>query len=167
MENRTTITKQLFMEGLGRISRDGYGKAARKAMLVLLGMWAALLVYTLLSQGNIHQTMGYLVLIGLIGLVLCVFMPQSNAKRAWKALEAKYGSAPERITTFFPDHLEIRGDCVEKNVAYRDVREVKESAHLLILVCEDKTGILLARNGFTGTDANEVKALIESAKNKE
>ena len=32
-ENQFTITKPLFMEGMLRISQDGYGKSAQKAML--------------------------------------------------------------------------------------------------------------------------------------
>lgn len=166
-ENRFIITKSLFYEGMLRISRDGYGKSARKAMLILLGLWLALLVYTIVSQGSISQTLGYLVIIALIGLWLCVFMPRSNARRAWRVLEAKHGTSMERITRFYPDHLEIEGEYVEKTVFYSEIKEIKQSRHLLILVCEDKVGVLLALDGFTGGNAQQVKALIEGAKDKE
>lgn len=166
-ENRFTITKSLFYEGMLRISREGYGKAAGKAMLVFLGMWLALLVFTVTTGGNLSQTMSYLILVALIGLWLCILMPRSNARRAWRTLEARHGDSLERITRFYTDHLEIEGEGVAKTVFYSDILQIRQSRRLLILVCQDKAGILLALDGFTGTNPQQVKALIEGAKDKE
>jgi len=136
-------------------------------MLVFLGIWALLMVYTILFKGSISQTLGYLILIGLIGLCLCVYMPRNNAKRTWKQQEAKYGSEIFRTTRFFDDHLDIRGDLVEQTISYGDILEVKQSKRLIILVCKNKKGILLAKNRFRGMDISQITALIEGAKAKE
>lgn len=166
-ENQFTITKSLFMEGMLRISRDSYGKAAGKAMLLILGLWGAFLLYTLAVGGNIVQAFGFLFIAGLAGLWLCVGMPRSHALRGWRALEGKYGSSLLRTTSFYPDHLEIQGDGLEKRISYGEIIQVKRSRRLLILICENKAGVLLALDGFTkGTD-KDVIALLHSAQDKE
>jgi hypothetical protein len=162
-ENQFTITKQLFMEGMLRISRDGYGKSARKAMLIVFGLWAAFFCYTLAVKGDLATCLGFLFLLCLAGLWLCVGMPRSNAKRLWKALEGKYGCKMHRTTTLYQDHFEILGEGVERQIAYEEITQVLQSKRLLILICEDKTGVLLALDGFTQGTVNEVKALYSGA----
>lgn len=166
-ENQFTITKSLYMEGMLRISRDGYGKSARRVMLVILGLWLVFFLYTIAAQGDILHSLGFLVIIGMAGLWLCVGMPRSNAKRLWTALEGKYGSSLQRTTFFYPDHLLILGDGLEKQIFYHEIQQIKQSRRLLILVCEDKTGVLIARDGFTRGTETEVNALLSNAINKE
>lgn len=162
-ENQFTITKPLFMEGMLRISQDGYGKSARKAMLIVLGLWAAFFIYTIAVKGDLFTCLGFLILLCAAGLWLCVGMPRSNAKRLWKGLEGKYGCNLQRTTSFYSDHFEILGDGVEKHIAYEEVIQIKQSRRLLILVCEDKTGVLLALDGFRQGNENDVKALCPGA----
>jgi hypothetical protein len=90
-------------------------------------------------------------------------MPRSNAKRLWKALEGKYGCKMHRTTTLYQDHFEILGEGVERQIAYEEITQVLQSKRLLILICEDKTGVLLALDGFTQGTVNEVKALYSGA----
>ena len=166
-ENKFTITKSLFMEGMLRISRDSYGKAAAKAMLLVLGLWGAFFLYTLAAGGDVAHALLFLVIIGMAGLWLCVGIPRSNANRAWKALEGKYGSNLHRTTSFYPDHLEIQGEGLEKHIPYDQIKQLLCSRKLLILVCEDKTGVLLKLDGFTEGTVSDVIALLRSAQNKE
>lgn len=166
-ENHFTITKQLFMEGMLRISRDGYGRSARKAMLILLGLWSGFFLYTIAAKGSIAQALGFLVILAIAGLWLCAGMPRSHARRAWRTLVGQYGTNLQRTTCFYADHLEIQGQGVEKTIPYEDISEIKQSRRLLILVCRDKTGVLVALDGFIAGNGNEVKALIGSAENKE
>lgn len=162
-ENQFTITKPLFMEGMLRISKDGYGKSARKAMLLVLGLWTAFFIYTLAVKGDLVICLGFLILLCVAGLWLCVGMPRSNAKRLWKSLEGKYGCNLQRTTSFYPDYFEILGDGVERQITYEEVLQIKQSRRLLILVCEDKTGVLLALDGFHRGNVNDVKALCSGA----
>ena len=166
-ENKFIITKSLFMEGMLRISRDSYGKAAAKAMLLVLGLWGAFFLYTLAVACDAAHALLFLVIIGMAGLWLCVGIPRSNANRAWKALEGKYGSNLHRTTSFYPDHLEIQGEGLEKHIPYDQIKQLLCSRKLLILVCEDKTGVLLKLDGFTEGTVSDVIALLRSAQNKE
>ena len=166
-ENQFTITKSLFMEGMLRISRDGYGRSARKAMLFVLALWGVFFLYTIAAAGDMVQAFGFLAIVSAAGLWLCVGIPRANARRAWRALEGKYGCDLRRTTSFYPEHLEIRGEGVDTDIRYEDIREIKRSRRLLILLCEDKTGVLVALDGFTTGNANEVNALLRSAKDKE
>ena len=166
-ENRFTITKKLFMEGMLRISREGYGKSAGRAMLLILGLWLAFFGYTLAVQGDVVTCLGFLFLITLAGIWLCIGMPRSNARRLWRNMEAKYGCDLQRTTAFYRDHLIIQGVGLEKRIPYEKVIRIRQSRRLLILICEDKTGVLVARNGFITGTCNEVMELLRSYKNKE
>jgi hypothetical protein len=104
-----------------------------------------------------------MILLCVAGLWLCVGMPRSNAKRLWKSLEGKYGCNLQRTTSFYPDYFEILGDGVERQISYEEVLQIKQSRRLLILVCEDKTGVLLALDGFHQGNVNDVKALCSGA----
>ncbi len=163
-ENRFTVTKELFMEGMLRVSRDSYGKYAAKYMLIFVAVWVALLIFTLTTGGSMGNVLFCLGVVVLIGLWICVWTPRNHAKKAWKAQQAKYGDTMKRITQFYDDHLEIRGDCPEKTVGYDEVKEIKESKNLILLICYDKMGILLSQNGFTEGDVSIVRELIEKAK---
>ena len=166
-QNHTTITKRLFREGMLRISRDGYGKSARKSVLIFLGMWLVFLIWTLSSGGSILQTLAPLGLVVLLAMWVCVYLPRYNAGRLWKAQEAKYGSRIERTVRFYPEHLTVTGEGVDQTVPYGQIIQIKESRNLLVLICESKTGILLSRTGFSGMNEDEIKALIHGANHKE
>lgn len=163
-QNRTMIDKKRFCEGTLCISRDTYGRSAGKGVLVLVGLWLALLVYTLISGGSLGQTISYLILIGIMCLWLCVYLPRYSAGRAWKAQAAKYGESIERVTYFYPEHLVITGDGLEKQVPYTDIVQIKHSRNLLILICQDKTAVLLAKNGFSGKTEQEITALLDNVR---
>jgi hypothetical protein len=78
-------------------------------------------------------------------------------------LEEKYGCNLHRTTTFYQDHFEILGEGVERQIAYHEITQVLQSKRLLILICEDKTGVLLALDGFCQGNVNDVKALCSGA----
>lgn len=161
-ENRTVINKKRFREGMLRISRDSYGKAAKKSMLIFLGVWLLFVAVTLMSGGSILMTLGGLALVGLIGLWICVYLPRYNAGRFRKAQEAKYGSVMERLTRFYPDQLTVTGDGVEKTISYTEIADIKESRHLLVLICQSNAGILLEKSGFSGMNQAEIITLIQN-----
>lgn len=166
-ENRIIINKKMFYEGMLRISRDGYGRSARKGVLVLVGLWLALLAYTLISGGNLGQTMSYLILVAIMSLWLCVYLPRYSAGRAWKSQTAKYGESIERVTYFYPEQLLIAGEGLEKQVPYTDIVRMMHSRKLLILICRDKTAVLLAKDGFSRMNEHEITALIQGPQHKE
>lgn len=166
-ENRFSISKSLYMEGMLRLSRDSYVKSAAKAILVVLGLWCMFFLYAVVAKADLTQPLGILFFICLAGLWICFGIPRSNARRSWRALEGKYGSDLHRTTSFYPDHLEILGEGLEKHIPYEDIIQIKRSRRVLVLVCKDKTGVLLALDGFTLGTVQDVTALLGSAKNKE
>ena len=162
--NRFTITKSLFVEGMLCVSAGGYGKFAKKAAIFLGCLWVVLLIVTLVLRSNLLFVIGEFVIIGLIILWLCVYMPRRNAKRAFKALQARCGSDMERETRFYEDHLEIEGSEIEKTIAYSKITDILTSKRLLVLVCDDKTGVLLSLEGFAVGDETIVCEFIDRSR---
>lgn len=160
-ENRFTITKSLFYEGMLRVSRENFGPFAKKVLLVLAILWAMMAAVTLLRSASPIYALVELVVVVLIGVWLCVFVPRNRARRAWTALENRCGADLERITRFYPGYLEIDSGGEETTVLYEDVRQVLLSKHLLVLTCADRVGVLIARDGFTTGDTAAAQALIE------
>ena len=118
-------------------------------------------VINLVCGGELSQTLGYLPLVGLIAVFLCVYMPRHFVGQAWKTQCRKYGEETERITYFYPDRLLITGEGVEKEVPYGDILGVKTTRNLLILVFRDNAALLLAKNGFRGITKDEIMARIK------
>ncbi len=161
VENRFTITKELYYEGTLRVTRESFGPFAKKATLALAAAWAVLAAATLLSRGSAVFVLIELVVIALVGVWLNVFFPKSKARRGWRALEDRCGTDLERITRFYEDRLEIDGAGAEVTIPYEDVERFLSSEHLLILLSTDKKGVLLDRNGFVMGGEDLVRELIE------
>ena len=157
--NRFTITKSLFVEGMLRVSAERYGKFAKKAAVFLGGLWVVLLIVTLVLRSSLLFVLGEFVIIGLIILWLCVYMPRHRAGRAFKALQDRCGGDMERETRFYEDRLEIETSEIEKTIEYSQITEILTSKRLMVLVCEDKTGVLLSLEGFIVGDEMTVREI--------
>ena len=160
-ENRFTITKELFYEGMLRVIRESFDPFRKKILLVLAVAWAALAAVTLLGSGSLSYAVVELVVVVFIGIWLSVFVPRNRARRAWAALEARSGADLERITRFYPGYLEADNGMEEITVFYGDIRQILQSEHLLVLLSVEKVGVLVARDGFVSGDAAMVQTLIE------
>ena len=165
-ENRFTITKKLFYEGMLRVTRESYGPFIKKALLVLAILWAVLAAVTLIGSGSLSYAVVELVVVVLIGVWLSVLVPRNKARRAWAALENRCGTDLERITRFYPSYLEIDSGGEETTVFYEDVRQILLTKRLLVLTCADKVGVLIARDGFTTGNTAAAQALIEREMDK-
>lgn len=161
VENRFTMTKELFYEGIFRVNRESFGAFTKKMLLVLAALWAVLVAVTLFSNGSVGYALTESVVLILVGVWLCVWMPRSRAKRAWRALEARCGSDLERTVRFYDGWLEVSSSEDEISILYEDVLQVLPAKHLLVLTSEDKVGVLLALDGFTVGSADEVRTLLE------
>ena len=159
-ENRFTITKELFYEGMLRVIKESYDPFRKKVLLVLAAAWAVLAAFTVFQRGSLSYAVVELVVVVLIGVWLSVFVPRNKARRAWAAMEAR-GSDLERITRFYPSYLEADNGIEEITVFYEDIRQILQTEHLLILLNVEKVGVLAARDGFVTGDAAAVQTLIE------
>lgn len=161
-ENRFTITKDLFCEGMLRASAESYGKLAKKAILFLAAAWLVLAAVTLWQR----QSLGYMVIefivLCLVALWIYILMPRNKAKRAFRQLTDKYGDDLNRVTCFYEDRLEVEGSGNQKVVFYTEIKQILRSKHLLVLVTEDKTGIMLKLDGFTRGGEAAVQELIKN-----
>lgn len=166
-ENRFTITKALFYEGMLRVSAENYGKLAKKAILVLAAAWLVLAGVALWRrQGLGHVVVEFFVLI-LVALWIAVYVPRNKARRAFWTMTNKYGDELERVTRFYEDRLEVEGSGKQKEVFYSEIKQLLPSKNLLVLVCGDGTGIMLKLDGFTHGSEAAVRELIKNAKMEE
>lgn len=165
-ENRFTITKELFYEGMLLVIKESYGPFAKKIMLVLAAAWAVLAAVTLLGSRSLSYAVVELVVVVFIGVWLSVFVPRNKARRAWAALEARGSADSERITRFYPGYLEADNGIEEVTVFYEDIRQILQSEHLLVLLSAEKVGILVARDGFVSGSVADVQTLIEGEMGK-
>ena len=90
-------------------------------------------------------------------------IPRSNAKRAFRKLLAQSDGDLHRRTHFYEDHLVIGEDTA---IDYSQVTQILTSRHLLILICEDRRGILLLMEGFTVGNAMLVRSQIEEVRGR-
>lgn len=162
-ENRFTITKSLFIEGMLRVSTESYGKLAKKAVLLLAAAWLVLTAVTLWNS----QSLGYVVIeflvLCLAALWISVFMPRNKANRAFKLLEDKCGGDLERVTRFYEERLEVEALGSQTVVFYSEIKQILRSKHLMVLVSENKKGIMLKLDSFTCGTAAAVQELINNA----
>ncbi len=162
-ENRFTVTKSLFMEGMLRVSRESYGKFAGKAVAFLWLLWLLLAALALWQRQSPAFVGVELVVVCFASLWIGVFLPRNKAKRAFTALENR-GGGLERITRFYSDRLEVDASGTQKAILYSEIRQILTAKRLLILVTDDKTGIMLKRDGFLLGDEEDVHRLIRQAK---
>ena len=165
-ENRFTITKELFYEGMLRVTRESFEPFIKKIMLVLAAAWAVLAAVTLKGSGSLSYAAAELIVVVLIGVWLTVLVPRNKARRAWAALEARCGADLERITRFYPGYLEADNGMEEITVFYEDIRRILQSEHLLVLLSTENVGVLVARDGFVSGGADAVQTLIEKEMGK-
>ena len=152
-ENRFQMTRELFFEGMARVWAAGARKSIGRWLLLLGGLWLAFTVYTLLQGGSLLFPLMELGVLGAVILWCLVFLPRGRARRAWNALEAQGRANTQRCTRFYEDRLEAESGGQTTEVSYAEINRILRSEHLLLLITENKTGILLKHDGYTrGTE---------------
>ena len=163
-ENRFILTKSLFIEGRLSLSKDSYGKAAHKTTAALLLLLLVLVGGSLLL-GLRAATVGMEVMILGVMIVWLVYgFPRNSAKNAYKALTKQWGEEPERLTRFYADELEVEGPGVHATIPYSQIKQIRRTKHLLLLVTEEKGGVLLKLDGFTAGSEETVRECIGAGK---
>lgn len=159
-ENRYTLTRPLFYEGMGYVVRLSYGKTANRGLMALLIALAALAVATLLlklSPGLIFIEAFFAFA---VAVWIKVYFPRSKARSAWKQLTKKYGDQMERTVSFYFDRLTVLTAGQETRVRYSDIDQILTTKNLLILVAADHTGIMVKHDAFiTGDEEDALNAI--------
>ena len=65
-----------------------------------------------------------------------------------------------REIRFFDDCLESDSGTETTRIAYGDVLQMLHTEHLLVLLCREKIGVLVARDGFAAGGLDSVQTLI-------
>ncbi len=148
-QNEILITKKLFYEGMQAASGIEYRKTAQKAIIAFAVLWFVMLIFSIWQNLSFIVLIGELILILLVALWLWVLFPNSKIKRAYKLMEDKSGGGMNRIIRFYNDCLTVESDTNSTEIPYSNICKTIRTKQLLVLVCEDKTGVMLALDGFT------------------
>ncbi|MBR1759511.1 MAG: YcxB family protein [Lachnospiraceae bacterium] len=160
-ENEMTLTKTLFYEGMQAIQKESYGKSINKLILVLIGVWIVLSTVTVKMSGSLAYSLVELVVLGLIVFWMGVYLPRNKAKRAFAKLQEKYGEDLSRKTLFFEDHFTVEASGYETEFRYEEIEKIYETKHLLVLVDENKTGVMVDLGGFIKGSKEDVLRRLE------
>ncbi len=161
--NHSALTWELFWEGFELT----FNRKAQKNLRlcgIILALCGAL---ALAVQMLFHKMLVIwfpLLFLGIFTVIWSFFLPKNTAKKKYKAMcRWKKDVIPQRDTEFYQDLLIILdGDTELRRVEYANVREVRETEHLLVLLCEDGAGILLEKAGFQENGLEKAKELIEN-----
>ena len=162
--NRITVTEALFAEGFDAV----FSKRRQKTLLycgivflvfglILLARQARLPVATALSFPAL--------LTGVIVIIWALTLHRSELKRKYRAFRLRNGDAPDRVIECYRDHLVVSGGPGEPvQIDYPDIREYRETANLLLLICENHTGVHLSKGGFTTGDWDTLWTAIQRSR---
>ena len=160
-ENHIEITEDLFWEGIGVVTGGAKDKSSRYWALILAGVLIAVVAATLYMGGNAINVLGEVVIFAALGFWVCFYMPRKRRKQAYNAMERKDGGFISRTIRLYEDYLEICPDYAERRIIeYDTVLRTARSEHLLVLICENNGGVLLALDGFTKGTPEDVEQAI-------
>ncbi len=160
--NRFVLTKKLFYEGMRKAYMSQHGKTFRNAVIFLIGAWILLTLFTVLMHQLVLFSAVELIIIILLILWLLVYMPTRKARIAFKSLTKRNGQELTRETTFFRDKMEIRTVDGRTVFLYKEIDTILYTAHLIIVIMQDNTGVLIERNSFiSGTEEEVLEVLTE------
>ena len=158
-ENTFTVTEELSREGTMCLMKDDYFPTVKK-LLIAAGVAWVLLVGATVWRGSWLMAIAPTAVVIFLAVWLLVMNPRSRAKRNWKALRARLNDDLKRTTRFYEDRLEVESAGSQLIVNYEDIRRVLESEHLLILINDEKLGVMAALDGFTLGDKETVLELV-------
>jgi hypothetical protein len=160
--NHITVTPELFQESFSTV----FVKRKQQTLLICGIVFTLAGVIFLLIQHFFQK----LIVLGAPVIVMGCFvigwsfwLPVSERKKKYKALCRKNGGEPvKRTVEFFETGLSVHTeDEFPVEIDYSEVKEVKETEHLAILLCENRMGVLLDKAGFETGTLKLVKELVE------
>lgn len=162
--NSYTLTKDLFHEGMKCVSKENYGKFAKKVVLVVLAAWLVMAVLTVVLGQGYSLLLGESVVTAFVIVWVTVYLPWDKRRRGWKRMEEQYGADMERTTEFYADSFTVHAAGREITVPYAEVEEQLEGERLRVLLTENGTGIMLKKDSFTSGSWDEVLLLLKNIK---
>lgn len=148
-ENRYTLTKELFDEGMKRVSKENYAGFAKKITLIVLIAWLLMTILTIALGQGYSLLLLETVISAAVLLWVNLYLPWDKRRRAWKTLSGQIGETSERTIRFDETGFTIRTESRELTAEYSNVKSVLETDRLYILLLESGTGIMADKQGFT------------------
>lgn len=158
-ENRIEITRPLFNEGMRTVENKEYKKLAWKITLIVLALCAAGAAFLIYTGNSLIYLAGEGIFFAAMLAWVTYVLPRNKRKNSYQAMCHKSGGNLTRTIRFYEDAMIIfSGDGKETTIPYENVLEWHETRHLFVLICREKTGVLLKKDGFVTGDAEIVKA---------
>ena len=161
-ENRYTLTKALFDEGMKRVSKENYAGFAKKVTWIVLAAWLIMAVLTVVLGQGYSLLLIESVVTAAVLLWINLYLPWDKRRRAWKTLSEQVGETSERTIRFTESGFTIETESRELSADYAEVQSVLETDRLYILLLENGTGILVDKQGFTVGHWADIVQLLQS-----
>ena len=162
--NRVTITRELFAEGHAAV----FSHRRRKMLLYCGIVFLAFGIVLLAVQSRFPVATALCVpalLSGLIVVIWALTLEKSELKKKYRAFQRHNGDASERTITCHRGYLTVdTGRREPMQIDYTDIREYRQTEHLILLICFNHLGVHLARDGFESGSWEELWAAVEKAK---
>lgn len=157
-ENHITITKKLFTEGWNAVSDGRYRRTALISSAVFWVLWLCMFLYGRIIHAAPGNALVELVVVLALTFYLVVLLPRSQSSRAYRALKKQRSMT--RTTRLYDTYLVIELGEERMEIPYEDILTSYRTKHLLVLYCSNKSGLLLALDGFTAGSADLVEATL-------
>lgn len=162
--NHVTITRELFAE-----SHDAVFSVRRLKMLRYGGLvfFAAGLILLGFSSRLPFAASLYLPLLltGAVVVLWSLTLKKTDLRKKYRIFTQKNGENPTRTITCDRTGLEVdKGSGKPLCIQYTEVREMKETPHLYLLLCSGHTGVQLSREGFETGSWEALKQAVDRAK---
>lgn len=162
--NRFTVTRELFAE-----SHAAVFSRQRQKMLLYSGLvffafgLASLALRARFPMASVLCVP--LLLTGAFVVLWALTLERSELRRKYKAFRARGGESCGRTITCYRNLLTVEtGEGEPREIDYPDIREHRQTEHLYLLICADHTGVMLAKDGFTEGNWQDLLRAIERAK---
>ncbi len=162
VENKFKVTRRLYYEGMKAIS--DYKQTVTRIGIMLFALWLAFAVFTISEENGILFVLAELLIAAvLFGLVL-LFYSKGRWNKAYRSMLTKNGGEiPVRTTKFYEDYFVIVTESGELKLMYDSVKKIYETENLIILFCQDKRGVMLAKDGFVKGTWEDTRKKLTSA----
>ena len=162
--NRITVDSALFAEAHAAI----FSRRRQKMLLYCGIVFCAFGLILLAVQVRlpVASALSFPALLsGVIVVIWALTLQKTELRRKYNAFRRKNGAASERTVYCYRNYLTIEtGSAEPVQIDYPDIREHKVTEHLCLLICNDHSGIMLTRDGFTTGSWQSLLDAIEQAK---
>ena len=162
--NHITVDQALFAEAHAAT----FSKRRQKMLLYAGIVFCAFGLILLAAQVRlpVASALSFPALLsGVIVVIWALTLQKSELRRKYRAFRRVNGDASERAVYCYRSYLTVGTGAAEPvRIDYPDIKEHKTTEHLCLLICNDHTGILLAKDGFETGSWQELLDAIEQAR---